>query len=190
MRVYLVGVSCVGKTTIGRLLAARLGVPFFDLDAEIERHFATSIERLRARWLTDYTYRTETAVVLRSILLANPDCVVAVAPSGLRDAYLRVLKKVECVVVAVEDTAENILKRITFYDVDSRPIEVHLSDREKRLHLREIKKDITYFGRTYRRAHIHANIEGLDAEAGAAHILRLLEECRQPPVSTAAKCEP
>jgi len=39
MRCLLVGVSCVGKTTIGRLLARRLGCPFFDLDEEIERHF-------------------------------------------------------------------------------------------------------------------------------------------------------
>lgn len=48
MRVSLVGVSCVGTTTIGRILADRRGWPFFDLDEEIERHFGTSIERLQA----------------------------------------------------------------------------------------------------------------------------------------------
>ena len=190
MRVYLVGVSCVGKTTIGRLLAARLGVPFFDLDAEIERHFATSIERLRARWWTGYTYRVETAPLLLSILEANPDCVVAVAPSGLRDAYLRVLKKVKCVVVAIEDTAENILERIRFFDVDSRPIEVQLSERERLLHLREIRKDITYFRRTYRRAHLHANIEGLDADASAALIERLLASYEQGAAPSSEKGKP
>lgn len=94
MGFYLVGVSCVGKTTIGRLLAARLSVPFFDLDPEIHRHFAASIERARARWLTGYAYRVETAVLPKSLLLANPDCVVAVPQRGLRDAYLRVLKRV------------------------------------------------------------------------------------------------
>ena len=36
MKVLLVGVSCVGKTTIGRMLADRLGCPFLDLDEEIE----------------------------------------------------------------------------------------------------------------------------------------------------------
>jgi hypothetical protein len=48
LRVSLVGVSCVGTTTIGRILADRRGWPFFDLDDEIERHFGISIERLQA----------------------------------------------------------------------------------------------------------------------------------------------
>jgi shikimate kinase len=36
MKVYLVGFMAAGKTTIGRDLAARIGVPFFDLDDLIE----------------------------------------------------------------------------------------------------------------------------------------------------------
>ena len=35
--VYLVGMPGAGKTVVGRELAGRLGVPFMDLDAEIER---------------------------------------------------------------------------------------------------------------------------------------------------------
>jgi hypothetical protein len=57
LRVSLVGVSCVGTTTIGRILADRRGWPFLDLDEEIERHFGLSIERLQARFLTGYSYR-------------------------------------------------------------------------------------------------------------------------------------
>jgi shikimate kinase len=37
MKVFLAGVSCVGKTAIGTSLAARLGCPFLDLDREIEK---------------------------------------------------------------------------------------------------------------------------------------------------------
>ncbi|MBI4700959.1 MAG: hypothetical protein HY744_07330 [Deltaproteobacteria bacterium] len=174
MRVLLVGVGCVGKTTIGRLLAARLGVPFFDLDEEIEKHFGASVERLRGRFLTDYSYRKETSVVLGRLLTAHDDCVVASVPSGLRDAYLRVVRRLDCVTVAIEDAPENILQRITFYDVDSQPIEKRLTDEEKRLYRREIRKDITFFGKTYRRADLHADIAGLDAEAGATLIVEML----------------
>src|SRR5438552_10749029 len=133
LRVSLVGVSCVGTTTIGRILADRRGWSFFDLDDEIERHFGTSIERLQARFLTGYSYRKECAVVLDRIATANSDCVIALPPSGLRDALLRVIRRVPCVTVAVHDTPESILERITFYDIDPRPIDKHLTVEERAL---------------------------------------------------------
>ena len=170
MRVSLVGVSCVGTTTIGGILADRRGWPFFDLDDEIERHFGTSIERLQARFLTGYDYRKDCAVVLERIAAANPDCVIALPPSGLRDAFLRVVRRVPGVTVAVHDTPENILERITFYDIDSRPIDKHLTDEERALQLKEIKADISYFKRSYERAGLHVTITGLGLEASAAAI--------------------
>lgn len=36
MRIYLIGFMGAGKTEVGRRLAERLGVPFVDLDSEIE----------------------------------------------------------------------------------------------------------------------------------------------------------
>ena len=57
MRVFLTGVSCVGKTTIGRRVAELLGVKFFDLDHEIETFFGTSIERLQKKLRTIHSYR-------------------------------------------------------------------------------------------------------------------------------------
>ena len=170
MRVGLVGVSCVGTTTIGRLLAGRRGWPFFDLDEEIERHFGVSVERLQARFLTGYSYRKDCAVVLERIATANPDCVIALPPSGLRDAFLRVIRRMPGVTVAVHDTPENILERITFYDIDSRAIDKPLTAEERILYLREIKADISYFKRSYERADLQVTITGLDPEASAAAI--------------------
>lgn len=175
MRVSLVGVSCVGTTTIGRILAGRRGWPFFDLDDEIERRFGTSIERLQARFLTGYSYRKECAVVLDRIATAHSDCVIALPPSGLRDAFLRVVQRVPGMTVAVHDTPENILERITFYDIDSRPIDKHLTGEERILYLKEIKADIAYFKRSYARADLQVIITGLNPEASAAAIDARLE---------------
>jgi shikimate kinase len=36
MKIYLIGFMGAGKTTVGRQLATRLGVPFFDLDGLVE----------------------------------------------------------------------------------------------------------------------------------------------------------
>ena len=68
-----------------------------------------------------------------------------------------------------------ILERITFYDIDSKLIEIELTANEKRLHLREIKKDITYFRKSYERAHMQVDISGLDIEQAAGKVKEALE---------------
>ncbi len=46
MIVYLVGMPGSGKTTVGVELAARYGVPFIDLDTEIEREAGMPVTRI------------------------------------------------------------------------------------------------------------------------------------------------
>ncbi len=48
MKVFLTGVACVGKSTTGPLLASLLGLPFVDLDTEVEVFYGDSIPRLQA----------------------------------------------------------------------------------------------------------------------------------------------
>ena len=48
MIVYLVGMPGSGKTTVGKELAGRLGVPFIDLDAEIERREGRTVPEIFA----------------------------------------------------------------------------------------------------------------------------------------------
>lgn len=45
-RIYVVGFMASGKTTIGRRVAERLGLPFVDLDAEIERAAGRTIRAI------------------------------------------------------------------------------------------------------------------------------------------------
>jgi shikimate kinase len=47
--VYLVGMPGAGKTVVGRELAGRLGMPFIDLDAEIEQKEGASIAEVFAQ---------------------------------------------------------------------------------------------------------------------------------------------
>ena len=101
--------------------------------------------------------------------------IIALPPSGLMGGYLRVMKKTNGITVVVTDKPENILKRISFYDVDSRPIERKLSPKEKKLYLGEIKKDITYFGKSYRRADLQVDISGLDRDQAALKVKKAVE---------------
>ena len=177
IRVFITGVSCVGKTSIGAILASRLGCQFYDLDVEIETFFRTSIERLRNKFLTGESFRNEAARVLMHIL-ANPEsrnCVIALPPSGLMGRYLRVLKKAGGTIAVLTDKPENILNRITFYDIESHPIEKQLTEREKLIYLREIKKDITYYRKSYDRADLRVDISGMSAEEAAERVQQSLK---------------
>ena len=178
MRIFLTGVSCVGKSTLGKILADRLSYPFYDLDDEIEKYFGESIERLMSRYLTGHSFRYEIGVVVLKDILFNrssTDSVIALPPSGLRDAYLGAVKKTAGIIVAITDTPENILKRAAFYDIDSKPIDKTLTDDDKKHYLKEIKKDITYFGKTYQRAHLLVDIAGLSIEDSVTRIQDALQ---------------
>ena len=178
MRIFLTGVSCVGKTTIGKKMGELLGVRFFDLDNEIESFFETSIERLQNRFLTSHSFCNETAKALVHLLNypESRDCVIALPPSGLMGGYLRAIKKAKGTTAVITDKPENILERIKFYDIDSRPIERKLTPKEKKLYLREIKKDITYFRTSYQRANLHVDISGLDQDQAARKVKEAIEE--------------
>lgn len=178
MRVFLTGVSCVGKTTIGSALAELLGIKFFDLDHEIEIFFGTTIERLQNKYVTMSSYREKAAKALVHILKRpeSQDSVIALPPSGLMGGYLKVIKKTIGTIIVLHDKPENIVERITFYDIDSKPIETHLSDREKNLYCRQIKNDINYFHKSYERAHLQIDISGLNVSQSVIKVAEALKQ--------------
>jgi shikimate kinase len=89
--------------------------------------------------------------------------------------YLRVIRKSTGITVALSDTPENILARIRFYDIDSNPIEKVLTTEERKDYLKEIKKDITYFRSSYKRADLAVDIAGLDVVDAARRVRREVE---------------
>ena len=178
MQIFLTGVSCcVGKTSIGKIIGKNLGIKFFDLNREIEKFFGTSIERLQERFFTMQSFRNEAAKALVNLLnhLDSKDFVIALPPSGMMGGYLRVLKKANGTTIVVTDKPENILERIRFYDKESRQINKKLRSLEKKLYLKEIKKDITYFQKSYQRADLQIDISGLDPDQAACKIIENAE---------------
>ena len=89
--------------------------------------------------------------------------------------YLRAIKKSSGIRVALSDKPENILERITFYDSDSNLITKDLTAEEKQWYLKEIKKDITYFKKTYRRADLQVDISDLGPGGAARRIRQEIE---------------
>jgi shikimate kinase len=64
--IYLTGMSGAGKTTVGEKLAARLGMPFVDVDQEIEQATGNSIARI-FETEGEAAFRELEAIVVREI---------------------------------------------------------------------------------------------------------------------------
>jgi shikimate kinase len=165
LKIYIIGIGCVGKTTIGKLLADYLNFSFYDLDIEVEAYYQKSIERLQNECFTMNGFRKKASVVLDKLLSIPEDAVISGTPSGLRDAYLQVYKKHKKVIditsVNIIDTPENILNRLTFYDVDSKLLDMKLDEVKKRKYLKKIVVDWNYFKKSLSRADLQINIENL-----------------------------
>jgi shikimate kinase len=176
MKIILVGVSCVGKSTVGKLLADQLGCRFFDFDFEVEAYFDSHITFLKQKYPFERTFREKTCVVLSKILAGQADdYVIAMPPSGLLDHYGRIIKKDDSLVtVALWDKPENILCRITFYDDYSKPMAYEMTKERKKLYLKDIRQDIAYFGRSHKRAKVQIAIDGRSAQQVADELREML----------------
>ena len=62
-RIYLVGLPGSGKTTLGTALASALGMPFVDLDAEIEKQEGESVPIIFSAQGEDHFRRVESRVL-------------------------------------------------------------------------------------------------------------------------------
>jgi gluconokinase len=82
------GVAGAGKTTVGRLLAAQLGVPFLDAD---DLHSPAAIASMRAGRALDDEQRTPWLRRVNAALREQPDGFV-VACSALKRSYRDVLR--------------------------------------------------------------------------------------------------
>ncbi len=167
MIIYLVGISCVGKTTIGKMLADKIGYSFFDLDEEIESFYKKPIERIQNECLTMNEYREKASVVLDKLFSRDIDSVISGTPSGLKFSYLQVYKKhrhKNLISICLNDSFTNILNRLTFYDKDSNPITEIMDESKKKKYLKLIRSDYNYFKDSYKRADFQINIENVSLE--------------------------
>lgn len=106
----LVGFMAVGKSTIGRLLADRLEVPFADTDAEIERAFGMTVADIfRARGEAEFR-NAERRVI--SALLAGRPMILAAGGGAFVDSETREMLLESATTVWLDTPIELILSRI------------------------------------------------------------------------------
>jgi shikimate kinase len=108
--IVLVGMMGVGKSSIGRRLAARLGVPFVDADAEIEKAAGMSIADIFARH-GEADFRSGEARVIARLLDGGPQ-VLATGGGAVMNADTRVAIKAKGVSIWLSAELDVLMRRI------------------------------------------------------------------------------
>lgn len=107
--IVLVGMMGAGKSSIGRRLAARLGIPFIDADAEIESAAGMTIPEIFDKHGEPYFRAGEARVIAR--LLDNGPQVLATGGGSLMDVQTRTLIGEKGVSIWLKADIDVLLKR-------------------------------------------------------------------------------
>jgi len=107
--VVLVGMMGAGKSSVGRRLGARLGIPFVDADTEIETAAGMSISEIFAQHGESYFRAGEARVIAR--LLAHGPQVVATGGGSVMDANTRALIRAKGISIWLKADLDVLLKR-------------------------------------------------------------------------------
>ena len=108
--IVLVGLMGAGKTSIGRRVAARLGVPFRDADSEIELAAGCSIPELFRRY-GEQDFRGGERRVIRRLLAADP-LVLATGGGAFMDAETRAAIRADGVSVWLRCKLPTLMRRV------------------------------------------------------------------------------
>lgn len=116
--VALVGMMGAGKSSVGRRLAAKLGVPFRDADSEIEEAAGCTVSEIFARFGEAAFRDGERRVIAR--LLSEPPHVLATGGGAFIDAGTRQKIKAQAVSVYLRASIDLLLARVQRRD--NRPL--------------------------------------------------------------------
>lgn len=118
--ILLNGFMATGKSTVGRLVAARSGLPFVDLDARVEERAGKKIATIFAEQGEGAFRQLERQVL--SEVLQEPPAVVALGGGALLHSETRWHALERAVVVTLSASTETLLARATNDSTSVRPL--------------------------------------------------------------------
>lgn len=134
MKVFLTGFMGTGKSSVGGALALRLGLPFVDLDTEVERAARCSIREIFDRFGEEEFRRLEEST-LESLLAAagDRDLVLATGGGTVTREPCRRLLRASGTVVWLHVPFEAIAARLRGPGRDQRPL-FHSEEEARKLY--------------------------------------------------------
>ena len=108
--VVLVGLMGAGKSTVGRRLAARLGLPFFDADSEIEKAAGMTVAEIFERFGEAHFRDGERRVIAR--LIEGPPSVIATGGGAFVHPETRALILARATAVWLDADIATLVERV------------------------------------------------------------------------------
>ncbi len=163
----LIGLRGAGKSTLGRRLAAHRGVPFFELDREVEREYGATIGEI-LQLHGQPGYRRFERDSLQAVMSKNPAAVIETGGGLAADAETLPLLLEGSLVVWVRAAPEEHMQRV----IDQGDLRPMARSREAMRELKDILKAREPF---YRQAHVHLNTSGRTLEQSFQELLESLD---------------
>ena len=138
--IVLVGLPGSGKSTVGRQLARRLGIPFIDSDHEIEQRLGCSIREFFEREGED-AFRDVEEATLRDLTSSAGHCVLATGGGSVLRAINREMLREHGQVIYLRSQPEEVYRRVR-HDT-ARPL-LQVSDPMARLRSLHAQRDPLY----------------------------------------------
>lgn len=158
MKICLFGVSNVGKTTVGKLLAERLDIKFVDLDEEVKNRLKISLEEFinteNLRWRDQ-----KRGSIIKKIIKMEEDVVFAISPISYIENFRTSIISDDNLLIELYDTPENIFSRLVFSDEND---EIYTDDNYKNAnkdyYMKEIQADLDWYGMVNAKIGIHNRV--------------------------------
>lgn len=164
--IVLVGLMGAGKSTVGKRLAKRLGLPFVDSDEEIERAADRTISEIFERFGEASFRDGERRVIAR--LVGGPPKVIATGGGAFMDESTRGLILEHCISVWLDADIATLADRVGRRD--NRPLLSGKDPAEVLERLAAVRNPV------YAQAHLHVRSQAMPHERTVERIIEALLE--------------
>jgi shikimate kinase len=167
--IILIGMMGVGKSTVGRMLAQKLGIDFIDSDDAIVEAAGMPITEIFERFGEDYFRDGERRVIAR--LIEGPPKVIATGGGAFINAETRALIKQKCTSIWIDAEIDMLVSRVS--RKNNRPLLIGKDPRQVLTDLAEKRNPI------YALADIHVYSDTNPHTNTVDQILEALASCTE-----------
>ena len=175
MKILLFGISNVGKTTIGTILAKELEYSFYDLDEEVKKEFQMTLEEFvhteNLRWRDPKRGR-----IIKKIISKEENMVFVISPISYTDNFGKRITEDDILSIELVDTPANIFDRLVFSDIDDTIYKDDDYKNQRRdYYMSDIKADLEWYGNVYFKIGIKNRFE-INNDSPKTAVKRLIKE--------------